>query len=556
MIQTFAAHAKALALRAALAAIALQPCALSYAATGCKLVRIAEWPVRLHNNRVVVDGSISGQEIGVLLDTGAASSALSRSAAQRLGLLLHETADRYAGVGGLTRVWTTEIPELTIAGATRRDWRVRVIGEREFGKDASFILGYDFFRQVDIEFDFARAAVRLFRPVDCKDQSLAYWATPGAVSEVSIAWSSETGHLSVPIQLNGKPLEAIIDSGAMMSAVGMGTADELGFTPQSPGVLSSGTVSGIGDSIVNYWTAPFATFAIGNEVIRNPTIPFMRLSAYFGATAMATTWDRWPMILGADFLRAHRVYIAHSQQKVYFTYTGGPVFGPKKDRGRDQDRTIAAYDESLRANPANAVVYYNRALAKLAKGDTDAAITDYGEAIRLRPRYASAYLERGNAWMVKGDARRAIADYGEAIRINPKDTIAYFSRASAWTRAGDVSRAVADYDEAIRINPDDAALFNNTAWLLAVSKDDAVRDGKRAIDLAKRACELSSWEDPMYLDTLAAAYAELGDFQEAVRWQEKALAFPEFEKTGGGAKARLALYRSGKPYREGQQRAE
>ena len=81
-----------------------------------------------------------------------------------------------------------------------------------------------------------------------------------------------------------------------------------------------------------------------------------QLSAYFGTLATATTWDAWPMILGVDFLRAHRVYVAHSQRKVHFTYVGGPVFSHKADRARDQERSIAAYNESLRANPKTAAI--------------------------------------------------------------------------------------------------------------------------------------------------------------------------------------------------------
>ena len=531
-----------------LVAFAVSSC--SVAAANCKLVRVAEWPVRLHNNRVVVDGSINGQDVGVLLDTGAYRSSLSRSAARRLGLPLHEMQGEHSvGVGGLSRVWYAELAEVTIAGATRRNWRVQVIGEQELGRDASFILGYDFFSQVDVEFDLPHAAVRLYQPSDCKGVSLAYWTAPGAASETEIAWSTSSSQMSVPIELNGRRLEALLDSGASMSVVGLGTAAELGLTPQAAGVTQGGNLTGIGDSLSEYWIARFEKFAIGSELIRNPSIAFTQLSAYFGASPTATTWDAWPMILGVDFLRAHRVYVAHSQRKVYFTYVGGPVFSHTADRKLDQERNIAAYNESLRANPKTAAVYYNRALAYLAKGDSDAAIADYGEAIKLDPRYARAYFARANAWMVKGDTERAIADYGEAIRINPRDSMAYFYRAMAWNRRGVAARARADYEAAISVDPQDAAAFNNIAWMLAVSRDDTARDGRRAIELARRACDLTSWENAGYLDTLAAAYAETGDFREAVRWQETALALPDL-KGNQQAQDRLQLYRSGRPYHE------
>jgi tetratricopeptide (TPR) repeat protein len=218
---------------------------------------------------------------------------------------------------------------------------------------------------------------------------------------------------------------------------------------------------------------------------------------------------------------------------------------------RDPDRAIADLNEAIRLDPQYALAYFDRANAWYAKRDFDHAIADYSEAIRLNPQYAIAYNNRGNAWSAKRDEDHAIADYSEAIRLNPRYANAYTNRASAWRAKRDLDRALADHEAAIRIDPDNASRLNNFAWFLAVVSEDKAKGGTRAVEYARRACELTGWKEANNLDTLAAAYAAAGDFREAIRWQEKALEDANFAKSSDArARARLELYRAGKPYRE------
>ena len=132
---------------------------------------------------------------------------------------------------------------------------------------------------------------------------------------------------------------------------------------------------------------------------------------------------------------------------------------------------------------------------------------------------------------------------------------AYHYRARLRNRMGAPERASADYADALRHNPRSPDTLNELAWLLATSTSERARDGKRAVELAIQACELTFWTNPNLLDTLAAAYAETGRFDEAVRWQNEALEFPEFGKFAGKAgRERLSLYESGRPYRESARR--
>ena len=217
----------------------------------------------------------------------------------------------------------------------------------------------------------------------------------------------------------------------------------------------------------------------------------------------------------------------------------------------ENDRAIADYDEAIRLNPKYTQAYNNRALAWQAKGDYDRAIADYGAAIRINPQYAVTYYNRALMWQAKGDNDRAIADYGEAIRFNLQFAEAYNNRGYAWRAKGDTVRAIADYSEAIRFNPRNVNAYIALAWLLATSSDANARDGMRAVQMAEKAGELGASNEPVHFDLLAAAYAESGRYAAAVRYEERALESPDFEKVSGtAARERLSLYLSGKPYHE------
>jgi tetratricopeptide (TPR) repeat protein len=172
---------------------------------------------------------------------------------------------------------------------------------------------------------------------------------------------------------------------------------------------------------------------------------------------------------------------------------------------------------------------------------------------------AAAYAARASDWLRKGNYEKALRDYDSSLQLKPADAAILNSRGFTWhmksiedkDRAACEDRALSDYAEAIRINPKYASAINNRAWLWATSKVDRCRNGKQAVEEATRACELTGWKNAGYIDTLSVAYAEVGDYEQAIRWQKKALEDSAYQKEEGeNARVKLALFAKKQPFRE------
>jgi len=224
-------------------------------------------------------------------------------------------------------------------------------------------------------------------------------------------------------------------------------------------------------------------------------------------------------------------------------------------RAGNYDEAIRLYTKAIESGGLTRAdlrrAYDHRIYVWEKKGDYDKAIADYTKVIELDPKDAAVYNYRGGAWMELRDYDRAIADFTKCIEIAPKYDLAYNNRGVVWRIKGDYDKAIADYTKAIEIYPEFADVYSNLAAVMATSRQSRYRDGKRAVELARKALKLK--ETPRTLDNLAAAYAEAGRFQEAIKTQEKAItklkqegrekALPEYEE-------HLSSYKSGKPWRE------
>jgi tetratricopeptide (TPR) repeat protein len=254
----------------------------------------------------------------------------------------------------------------------------------------------------------------------------------------------------------------------------------------------------------------------------------------------------------ALYEKAARVYEKVDQKKWVATQNNlGALYCelPTGDRAANLLKAIAAFDEAIRLDRKLAPAYNNRGSAYHLKGNDDKAIADFDEAVRLDPKHALAYYNRGKLYGDKGDDDKAIADYDQAIRLDPNLAPAYVNRGSAYLAKEGYDKAIADYDETIRLDPNYALAYKRLAWLLGTCPQASFRSGKKAVEYAIKACDLSKWKDPSSVETLAAAYAEAGDFDLAIKWEMKYLETSNLsEKDAADAKSRLALYQVHKPY--------
>lgn len=171
------------------------------------------------------------------------------------------------------------------------------------------------------------------------------------------------------------------------------------------------------------------------------------------------------------------------------------------------------------------------------------------EVVRLNPGNPKAYLFCATENLKKRDYQKVITNCSRAISADPNCSEGYILRAMANHNLENDAKAADDFKEAIRISPSHVSALQMLAWLLSTSPESDLRDGGYAIELAARACELTKWKNPSCLHCLAAAHAEIGSFQTAIKYEAKALSLMG-ESTTEDTNKMLEAFQAGRPYRE------
>ena len=218
------------------------------------------------------------------------------------------------------------------------------------------------------------------------------------------------------------------------------------------------------------------------------------------------------------------------------------------------DEAIVHFEKALEAYPEAADLHNILGRTLAMKGRLDDAMAEFQKAAQMDPRSAEARNNIGRILASNGRLEDAIPYFQQAVEIDPDFVEAQqFLGAALYYARGQVQEALAHWRAALRVQPDFLPALNEVAHVLAASPDVSARNGSEAVTLAERAVKLSGGREAMYLDTLAAAYAEAKRFAEAVETARRGLEMatrPDQSQLREGLAARLRLYEAREPYRD------
>jgi tetratricopeptide (TPR) repeat protein len=217
------------------------------------------------------------------------------------------------------------------------------------------------------------------------------------------------------------------------------------------------------------------------------------------------------------------------------------------------EEAVAQFEKAVGLKPDFAAAHANLGGVLVKVGRLDEAVVQLRQALESDPGNAPAHYHLGLALSQRDDAQGAIREWRSALEFDPKYAEAHDRLGDALDAQGRTAEALAHWRDSIQLQPNGVTALRRAAWVLATSPDATLRNGGEALALAVRAVEHSGGNDPRLLDTLAAAYAEKGQFADAVLTARRAQAQASQESQPALADemgSRIALYEAEQPFRD------
>jgi tetratricopeptide (TPR) repeat protein len=221
------------------------------------------------------------------------------------------------------------------------------------------------------------------------------------------------------------------------------------------------------------------------------------------------------------------------------------------------DEAIGEFQAALELQPNDDQSHYDLGVALRQKGLWDEAIVEFQKAVAIRPGFAEAQNNLGHALLQLGRVDEAATHLRKALEVSPNYAQAHYNLGSALLRQGHVNEAIVEFQKLLALQPgveEPRRILAGIAWRLATSPNPALRNGAQAIGLARQLDQVSGGNNPSMAATLAAAYAEAGEFDQAVEAAGRALDLATRQNNGAlvaAIQGQLSGYKAGTPFRDG-----
>jgi tetratricopeptide (TPR) repeat protein len=229
------------------------------------------------------------------------------------------------------------------------------------------------------------------------------------------------------------------------------------------------------------------------------------------------------------------------------------ILGALYDSQGKTDMATTQFTGAIADDPGNVKALCGLGYILCGEGKLDEAAQQYESALRVAPDLAKAHFGLADVLMKERNFDQAMSEYASALQLDPDIPEAHYQMVALLSAKGDAASAISQLEDAVRLAPDWPLALNNLAWMRATEQDSKLRNGTEAARLAMHAVVLTGKNDPSTLDTLAAAYAESGQFSDATATAKTAIDTASAADETNLVKeiqSRLKLYQSQQPYRE------